>query len=57
MTPKLTAALESDLGKSAFVTELTSLAPCLWDVEYSLENIDEVSNLFTNLLLSSSKMI
>lgn len=37
----MTSAIEKDLGKSPFVTEITSLQPCIWDVEYSLDHIDE----------------
>jgi hypothetical protein len=42
MKVQMTAALEKDLGKSAFVCELTSLYPCIWDVEYSLDHVAEV---------------
>lgn len=38
----MTAAIEKDLGKSPFVTELTSVQPCFWDIEYSLDHVDKV---------------
>ena len=41
MKDELTGALEKDLGKSKFVTELTSLLPCIWDIDYSLENVEK----------------
>jgi len=42
MTIQMTAAIEKDLGKSPFVTELTSLQPCIWDIEYSLDHVTQV---------------
>ncbi len=42
MKDELTGALEQDLGKSKFVSEFTSLLPCIWDVDYSLENVEKV---------------
>jgi hypothetical protein len=49
MTDELTSALEKDLGKSKFVSELTSIMPCLWDVEYSLERVEQVRNELSDL--------
>lgn len=37
-------AIEKDLGKSRFVTELTSLMPCEWDIKYNLDHVDKVTN-------------
>jgi aldehyde dehydrogenase (NAD+) len=42
MKDELTGALEQDLGKSKFVSEFTSLLPCIWDIDYSLENVEKV---------------
>lgn len=42
----MSTAIEKDLGKTPFVTEFTSLIPCIWDVEYSLDHIDEVMKTF-----------
>ena len=55
MKDDLTGALEKDLGKSKFVSEFTSLLPCIWDIDYSLENVDKVTNfIFKCLTLYSS---
>ena len=43
MKDELTGALEIDLGKSKFVSEFTSLLPCIWDIDYSLENVEKVT--------------
>ena len=45
MSIQMTAAIEKDLGKSPFVTELTSLQPCIWDIEYSLEHVEKVNSI------------
>ena len=42
MSTQMTGALQKDLNKSGFVSELTSIQPCLWDIEYNLEHLDEV---------------
>ena len=44
MKDQMLVAIEKDLGKSKFVTELTSLYPCLWEIQHDLTNIDEVTN-------------
>jgi hypothetical protein len=36
-------AIENDLQKTQFVTELTSINPCIWDIEHNLKNIDKVN--------------
>lgn len=38
----MSVAIEKDLGKTHFVTLVTSITPCVWDIEYSLDHIDEV---------------
>jgi len=43
MKDELTGSLEIDLGKSKFVSEFTSLLPCIWDIDYSLENVEKVT--------------
>jgi hypothetical protein len=43
MKDDLTSAIKKDLGKAPFVTELTSITPCVWDVKYNLKHIDKVS--------------
>jgi aldehyde dehydrogenase (NAD+) len=43
MKDEMTAAVEKDLGKASFVTELTSLMPCKWDIDFNLKHIDQVS--------------
>jgi hypothetical protein len=42
MTIQMKKAIELDLQKSNFVTEFTSINPCLWDAEHNLQHIDEV---------------
>ena len=39
MRDLLTAAVEKDLGKAHFVTELTDVNPCVWDVEYAIKHV------------------
>ena len=62
MHTQMTAAIEKDLGKTPFVTHMTSITPCIWDVEYSLDHVDEViydidNRLFyAHNLFSSSRM-
>jgi len=48
MKDELTSALEKDLGKSKFVSEFTSLLPCIWDIDYSLENVEKVTSIILN---------
>jgi hypothetical protein len=49
MKDELTSALEKDLGKSKFVSEFTSLYPCIWDIEYSLANVEKVALMMYNI--------
>ncbi len=53
MKEELTGALEKDLGKSKFVSEFTSLLPCIWDVDYSLENVEKVKRFLYHCYYSS----
>jgi hypothetical protein len=46
MKTEMTDALKKDLGKSAFISELTSVQACIWDVEYSLAHVEEVKLKF-----------
>ena len=39
MKKEMCDALEADLGKAAFISELTSIQACIWDVEYSLDHV------------------
>ena len=45
MTPQLVDAIEKDLGRSTFATELAEITTCIWDIEYSLENVEKVPAL------------
>jgi hypothetical protein len=42
MNEELIDALEKDLGNSRFAAELTHIQPCIWDIDYSLENVEKV---------------
>lgn len=42
MKDQMTGALEKDLGKAAFISELTSIQACVWDVVYSIDHVEEV---------------
>jgi hypothetical protein len=42
MTEELIDALEKDLGNSRFAAELTHILPCIWDIDYSIENVEKV---------------
>jgi len=48
MKIQMTAAIEKDLGKTPFVTEMTSIHPVIMDIEYNLSHIDEVSFYYKN---------
>lgn len=43
MNEEFIDALGKDLGISRFAAELTHILPCIWDIDYSLENVEKVS--------------
>ena len=42
MNQELLDALEKDLGYSSFGAELSHIITCIWDIDYSLENVEKV---------------
>jgi aldehyde dehydrogenase (NAD+) len=46
MKEELIDALEKDLGNSRFASELSHVIPCIWDIDYSLENVEKVRPYF-----------
>lgn len=51
MKAEMGAALEQDLGVSAFAGEMAHIEGVLWDVDYSQKNVAKVCYYPTNLLL------
>ena len=43
MTIQIQAAVEKDLGRDPFVTQILSINICKWEAQYALDNIDEVN--------------
>jgi len=42
MNDELLLSLEKDLGNSKFAAELSHILPCIWDIDFSLENVEKV---------------
>ncbi len=53
MNDELLESLEKDLGISSFAAELSHILPCLWDIDYSLENVEKVVSYYIYDIFSS----
>jgi hypothetical protein len=36
-------AIEKDLGNARFASEISHVLPCIWDIDFNLDHVDEVS--------------
>lgn len=51
MRLQMQTAIEKDLGRSLFFTELYSIRPCEWTIASNLSNLDKVPILLSFLLV------